>query len=419
MFQGADVSGLDAMAQKAQDGADYAKKVAMALKILVRALKAMSWTGWAAGYAAYLEATVIPWVEATGEALENFAKVLRMASALQKAVSEDSPRVAIPASAYVPPQLPTSSAVNAPSLSRPDTAVANADMPTVSVGDGAVVVIPISIGGTTSSLGQTAATGAGGQVTTPSGVTVSWGGGTGSSGTSAGGTAPETRTTSSFGPVSTSPVSGAPVPALAPGTVPPGGAALGGGSSGGGGQVGSGLGLGAATGTGGTTGGLGPGGLIGGSGSGGSIGSLGTGGSLGGSSGSSGTGGSAPAGTGGGLIGGSGSGSGSGGGSGAGLGSGTGSGAADSDASSGLLGSTSRATTTPGDPTVRATPAATADAAGAGLAALGAPGTLTAGSSFNPAALAAPLGLAGLGAAGLGALRARTGDTDGGEELLD
>lgn len=242
MFQGADVSGLDRMAQKAQEGADYAKKVAMALKILVRALKAMSWTGWAAAYVAYLQGTVIPWVEATGEALENFAKVLRTASALQKAVSGDSPQVSIPNVQYVPPQLPTSSAVNAPTLSRPDTGVRNQGMPTISVGEGAVVVVPISIGGTASSLGQTAAQGGGGQVTTPSGVTVSWGGGTGSTGGSAAGVAPQTTVGSSFGPVS-GPTGSAPATvSVPPSALLPGGSGGGGAGSSGGGDGGAGIG---------------------------------------------------------------------------------------------------------------------------------------------------------------------------------
>src|SRR5699024_6155751 len=109
-------------------------------------------------------------------------------------------------------------------------------------------------------------------------------------------------------------------------------------------------------------------------------------------------------------------------GAGAGSGTGTGTGGTGSPSGSGLLGSTSRldAGSTPGDPTVRATPVAAARPGGGGLAALGAPGALTEDSSLNPAALAAPLGLAGLGAAGLGALRARgSEDSDGGEELLD
>src|SRR5690625_5527186 len=117
MFQGADVSGLDKMANKAQQGADQARKTVVILRAVVRALQAMSWTGWAAAYARYLEVTVIPWVQATGEALERFAQILRAASSLQKAVSEDSPQVAVPQIQYVPPTMPTSSTVNAPSRS--------------------------------------------------------------------------------------------------------------------------------------------------------------------------------------------------------------------------------------------------------------------------------------------------------------
>src|SRR5690625_1836451 len=95
MFQGADVSGLDIVANKARQGADQARKTVVILRSVVRALQAMSWTGWAAAYARYLEVTVIPWVQATGEALERFAQILRAASSLQKAVSEDSPQVEI------------------------------------------------------------------------------------------------------------------------------------------------------------------------------------------------------------------------------------------------------------------------------------------------------------------------------------
>ena len=174
-FQGADVSALDRLAQRTQQGADYARKIAIALKLVVAALRAMSWTGFAAAYAAYLENVVIPWVERTGDALERFANVLRMASAAQKSVSEDSPQISIPASAYHSPGMPAVSAANPPRLCLPETTVGNGEMPTVAEGAGAVIIVPVS-------LGATASTGVGGakgpplNVTLPIGPATVWSG---------------------------------------------------------------------------------------------------------------------------------------------------------------------------------------------------------------------------------------------------
>ena len=164
-FQGADVSALDRLAQRTQQGADYARKIAIALKLVVAALRAMSWTGFAAAYAAYLENVVIPWVERTGDALERFANVLRLASAAQKSVSEDSPQISIPASAYHSPGMPAVSAANPPRLCLPETTVGNGEMPTVAEGAGAVIIVPVS-------LGATASTGVGGAKGPPVNVTL-------------------------------------------------------------------------------------------------------------------------------------------------------------------------------------------------------------------------------------------------------
>src|SRR5690625_7695211 len=95
MWYGRELAVLHKMASQSQQCADRARKTVVLLRAVVRALQAMSWPGWAAAYARYLEVTVIPWVQATGEALERFAQILRAASSLQKAVSEDSPQVEI------------------------------------------------------------------------------------------------------------------------------------------------------------------------------------------------------------------------------------------------------------------------------------------------------------------------------------
>jgi len=182
MFHGADVSQLDRMAQKAQSGADFARKVALTLKAVVRALQAMSWTGWAAAYARYLEVTVIPWVEATGKALERFAQVLQLASRLQKGASEDSPQISIPATAYQPPALPATTAVNAPQLTAPTPAISQSQMSTMAVGAGAIVFVPAALGNLSPVI--TGSSGGGANASSPGAVPVAqWRGGNGASGT--------------------------------------------------------------------------------------------------------------------------------------------------------------------------------------------------------------------------------------------
>lgn len=368
-FQGADVSALDRLAQRTQQGADYARKIAIALKLVVAALRAMSWTGFAAAYAAYLENVVIPWVERTGDALERFANVLRMASAAQKSVSEDSPQISIPASAYHSPGMPAVSAANPPRLCLPETTVGNGDMPTVAEGAGAVIIVPVS-------LGATASTGVGGAKGPPLNVTLPIGPATVWNGQQRPGSS-----TGTPGSVSTpGPIGGT------------SGGWSGGGAGGGSSPVGGGSFGGGASGGSGSAGGSSFGGGVSGSGA-----AFGSGsGSLGGA-------GSSGAGVGGGPLG---SGSSSGSGSGAGVpGGGVSGGALGAG-----LGEPGRANPiASGNPSVNATPVSSGGALGSPQAAT-APLHVVAGDSgggANPAFLAAPIGLAGLGTAALGALKAK------------
>lgn len=407
-FQGADVSALDRLAQRTQQGADYARKIAIALKLVVAALRAMSWTGFAAAYAAYLENVVIPWVERTGDALERFANVLRMASAAQKSVSEDSPQISIPASAYHSPGMPAVSAANPPRLCLPETTVGNGDMPTVAEGAGAVIIVPVS-------LGATASTGVGGAKGPPLNVTLPIGPATVWNGQQRPGSSTGTPgSVSTPGPIGGT-SGGWSGGGAGGGSSPVGGGSFGGGASGGsgsaggssfgGGVSGSGAGLGLGSGSLGGAGGSGVG--LGGSGSagGGSLGGgvSGSGAAFGSGSGSLGGAGSSGAGVGGGPLG---SGSSSGSGSGAGVpGGGVSGGALGAG-----LGEPGRANPiASGNPSVNATPVSSGGALGSPQAAT-APLHVVAGDSgggANPAFLAAPIGLAGLGTAALGALKAK------------
>ncbi|NED98042.1 hypothetical protein G1H11_22340 [Phytoactinopolyspora alkaliphila] len=122
MFKGADVDGLDRIAQKIDQAVDFARTVLTILKMTVRALNAMSWTGWAKAFAIYLETVVIPWVQATMRALQSFSAVIKFASAMQKEVSGDAPRVAVPPTYQTPP-LPPCGAENPPMLKQPDVVI--------------------------------------------------------------------------------------------------------------------------------------------------------------------------------------------------------------------------------------------------------------------------------------------------------
>lgn len=122
-FQGADVDGLDRTANRCMEGADFADTVARALEILVAALEAMSWTGFAAALAAYLKAVVIPWVKYIARCLRIFGGLLQLASSKQKDASEDAPPVSIPATAWNPPPAPVNPGVNPPVLASPEPAI--------------------------------------------------------------------------------------------------------------------------------------------------------------------------------------------------------------------------------------------------------------------------------------------------------
>ena len=59
-FQGSDVDALDKIAGYTKKAADFATLVAGVLEAVAAVLEAFSWTGWAAAFAKYLRAVVIP-----------------------------------------------------------------------------------------------------------------------------------------------------------------------------------------------------------------------------------------------------------------------------------------------------------------------------------------------------------------------
>ncbi|WP_046527855.1 hypothetical protein [Cellulomonas sp. FA1] len=186
-FRGSDVDGLDRIVRTMTDAAEFADDVVTALRVLAAALEAMSWTGWAAAFARYLRAVVIPWVQTVAKYLRGFAQVLALISQTQKDTSADTPTVHIPDARFTPVQLPKSSTVNAPVLAAPDPAVRPSQPGGGAAGAGAQVVVPVSIGSITVHVNGAGGGGAG--VTTPTAPvarTEPGGGATGSTGVSAG-----------------------------------------------------------------------------------------------------------------------------------------------------------------------------------------------------------------------------------------
>lgn len=169
-FQGADVDGLDRTANKCLEGAEFADTVAKALEILVAALEAMSWTGFAAALAAYLKAVVIPWVKYIAKCLRIFGGLLQLASSKQKGASEDTPQVSIPATAWNPPPAPTATGIMPPVLASPQPAIQQTDPGTGAQTGGGTSVAPITTIGRTEPGATTGNVTGGGSVTTTTGI---------------------------------------------------------------------------------------------------------------------------------------------------------------------------------------------------------------------------------------------------------
>lgn len=193
-FQGADVDGLDSTASRMLQASEACTTVATALEALATALEAMSWTGFAAAFAAYLRAVVIPWVKLTAAALKAFGKLLELTSSDQKATSGDTPVITTGNGGYTSPQMPTVSCANGPQV--------------------ASIVVNI----TTGQMGQ----GSGVQVERPTlpgaipGSTVNPGGG--SSGNGAGAAVPQAPTPTPI-PTGSGSSGNAPGSVIGPGTV--------------------------------------------------------------------------------------------------------------------------------------------------------------------------------------------------------
>ncbi len=115
-FQGADVDGLDTTASRMLQAAQACTTIATALAALATALEAMSWTGFAAAFAAYLRGVVIPWVKATGAALQAFGKLLELTSSDQKTASGDTPVITTGNGGYTSPQMPRVSCGDGPQV---------------------------------------------------------------------------------------------------------------------------------------------------------------------------------------------------------------------------------------------------------------------------------------------------------------
>ncbi len=113
-FQGADVDGLDTTASRMLQAAQACTTIATALAALATALEAMSWTGFAAAFAAYLRGVVIPWVKATGAALQAFGKLLELTSSDQKTASGDTPVITTGNGGYTSRRCRASRAATAP-----------------------------------------------------------------------------------------------------------------------------------------------------------------------------------------------------------------------------------------------------------------------------------------------------------------
>lgn len=108
-FSGSDTDELDRIVEKMNDAADYAQKIAAALKVLCAALDAMSWTGYAAALARYLRAVVIPLLQTTARNLMLFAKVVGAASSVQKDASSNTIVINTGNTGYVVQALPQGS----------------------------------------------------------------------------------------------------------------------------------------------------------------------------------------------------------------------------------------------------------------------------------------------------------------------
>ncbi|EAP99835.1 hypothetical protein JNB_06689 [Janibacter sp. HTCC2649] len=127
-FQGADVDGLDTTASRMLQAAQACTTIATALAALATALEAMSWTGFAAAFAAYLRGVVIPWVKATGAALQAFGKLLELTSSDQKATSGDTPVITTGSGGYTSPQMPQVSCGDGPQVASITINITNGQM---------------------------------------------------------------------------------------------------------------------------------------------------------------------------------------------------------------------------------------------------------------------------------------------------
>lgn len=89
-LQGVDVDGLDRAAQRCQEGAAVAERVIQVMRGIVAALSALSFFAgpWVGAIIAFIEGTVIPWLERVAQALRSFGSALAQRAAAQRQISE-------------------------------------------------------------------------------------------------------------------------------------------------------------------------------------------------------------------------------------------------------------------------------------------------------------------------------------------
>src|SRR3954451_18068077 len=110
-YRGADVDGLDRLAQEFQQAAQVCDEVKMACEVIVAA--AFIFGPFGAAFVSYLKTVVIPWLTKISEALKLMAKVLSAHSHAQRDASSSA--TSLP-SYTTPGNLPTGNTANYPVL---------------------------------------------------------------------------------------------------------------------------------------------------------------------------------------------------------------------------------------------------------------------------------------------------------------
>ncbi|MBN9619111.1 MAG: hypothetical protein J0H43_05195 [Actinobacteria bacterium] len=111
-FEGADVDGLDRLAQEFAQAAQVVDEVKMACEVIVAAASIFGPFG--AAFVAYLKGVVIPWLTRIAEALQLMAKVLSVHSQAQRSASSSA--TSLPSYSFPASSAPAASTANYPLL---------------------------------------------------------------------------------------------------------------------------------------------------------------------------------------------------------------------------------------------------------------------------------------------------------------